>query len=199
MRDVPPGITALAASYRRAVADAASRKLFRPTTVDRRSVSIPTSSCSRAIIPLTGPRARGAAAAARRRPGRRSARAPDAGVSWQPGSPRSAGPGERPPCCGGVVSADSPRFGAVLKRFRLAAGLTHEALAEQARLSARAISDLERGVTRAPRRETLALLTSALALTEAERALLETAARGDPAAAEPPARPHNLPAQLTSF
>jgi transcriptional regulator with XRE-family HTH domain len=33
-------------------------------------------------------------------------------------------------------------FGDLLRRYRLAAGLTHEALAERAALSARAISDL---------------------------------------------------------
>src|SRR6188768_2546191 len=48
-------------------------------------------------------------------------------------------------------------FGDLLKRYRLAAGLTHEALAERATLSARAISDLERGVSRRPRRETIEL------------------------------------------
>src|SRR5689334_15924946 len=68
-------------------------------------------------------------------------------------------------------------FGAVLKRFRLAAGLTHEALAERAGLGARTISDLERGVSRAPRVDTLALLVAALGLTPEQRAELETAAR----------------------
>jgi hypothetical protein len=53
-------------------------------------------------------------------------------------------------------------FGATLKRFRLGAGLTQETLAERARLSARAVSDLERGVARAPRPGTLALLARAL-------------------------------------
>jgi transcriptional regulator with XRE-family HTH domain len=36
-------------------------------------------------------------------------------------------------------------FGDLLRRYRLAAGLTQEELAEQAHLSPRAISDLERG------------------------------------------------------
>jgi tetratricopeptide (TPR) repeat protein len=65
-----------------------------------------------------------------------------------------------------------------LRRFRLAAGLTQEELAEQARLSARAITDLERGVRRAPRRETVALLVAALNLGARDRAALEAAARG---------------------
>lgn len=37
-------------------------------------------------------------------------------------------------------------FGNLLRRARRSAGLTQEALAERAGLSARAISDLERGV-----------------------------------------------------
>ena len=71
-------------------------------------------------------------------------------------------------------------FGDLLKRYRLAAGLTHEALAERATLSARAISDLERGVSRRPRRETIDLLAQALQLTPAERSAFEGAARAPP-------------------
>jgi transcriptional regulator with XRE-family HTH domain len=39
-----------------------------------------------------------------------------------------------------------PAFGALLRRYREEAGLTQEALAERAGLSARGISDLERGI-----------------------------------------------------
>ena len=94
-----------------------------------------------------------------------------------------------------------PAFGVALKRFRLGAGLTQEGLAERARLSARAVSDLERGVARAPRPGTLALLARALRLGPADRTALAAAARppaGEPAPA--PARPpHTLPPALTSF
>jgi predicted ATPase len=94
-------------------------------------------------------------------------------------------------------------FGAVLKRFRVAAGLTHEALAERAGLGARTISDLERGVSRAPRADTLALLVEALGLTPEQRARLEAAVRPGPdaaaAAPAPPSPPSNLPVELTSF
>jgi len=38
-------------------------------------------------------------------------------------------------------------FGEQLRRLRTAAGLTQEQLAEKAKLSTRAVSDLERGVT----------------------------------------------------
>lgn len=70
-----------------------------------------------------------------------------------------------------------PTFGALLKRYRLAAGLTQEELAERARLSVRAISDLERGLHHAPQKETVALLADALAATPQERAALDAARR----------------------
>ena len=63
-------------------------------------------------------------------------------------------------------------FGRLLKRFRLAAGLSQEALAERAGLSERTISDLERGVKQGPRGSTLRLLVEALALGTGERAAL---------------------------
>jgi tetratricopeptide (TPR) repeat protein/transcriptional regulator with XRE-family HTH domain len=46
-------------------------------------------------------------------------------------------------------------FGERLRADRVAAGLTQEELAERAGLSSRAIGDLERGVTRRPRRDTV--------------------------------------------
>lgn len=49
-------------------------------------------------------------------------------------------------------------FGTLLRRYREALGLTQEALAQRAGLSARGISDLERGVNRAPQPVTLGLL-----------------------------------------
>src|SRR5438105_14114726 len=70
-----------------------------------------------------------------------------------------------------------PTFGDLLRRYRLAAGLTQEELAEKAQVSPRAISDLERGARSRPWRETVQLLADALELASAERSLLETAAR----------------------
>jgi predicted ATPase/transcriptional regulator with XRE-family HTH domain len=61
-------------------------------------------------------------------------------------------------------------FGDLLRAARLGAGLSQEALAEAAGLSARAVSDLERGVNRAPRRDTLEALAGALRLSSDERA-----------------------------
>lgn len=102
------------------------------------------------------------------------------------------------------VSSFIPSFGPLLRRYRSAAGLTQEELAARTGLSVRAISDLERGLRRTPRHETVTLLAEALSLPPRKRALLEAAARPmlDPTYAGerfPAAPPHNLPAQLTSL
>jgi transcriptional regulator with XRE-family HTH domain len=68
-------------------------------------------------------------------------------------------------------------FGALLRRHRLAAGLSQETLAERARMSVVAISALERGARQHPYRETVVLLAQALNLTPAAAAELEFAAR----------------------
>jgi transcriptional regulator with XRE-family HTH domain len=85
-----------------------------------------------------------------------------------------------------MATISSQSFGDLLRRHRLAAGLTQEELAALAGLSVRGLSDLERGTRRAPRRETVQLLSEALQLSEAERTRLEAAARrrGAPAAQE---------------
>ncbi len=51
-------------------------------------------------------------------------------------------------------------LGALLRRYRIGAGLSQEALGEQAGLTAQAISALERGLRRAPYRETVAMLVA---------------------------------------
>jgi tetratricopeptide (TPR) repeat protein/transcriptional regulator with XRE-family HTH domain len=76
-----------------------------------------------------------------------------------------------------VGGSELPSFGDLLRRWRAAAGLTQEELAERAGLSRRGIADLERGVRRAPRRDTVALLAEALALGPADRAVFQAAAR----------------------
>jgi predicted ATPase/DNA-binding XRE family transcriptional regulator len=76
-----------------------------------------------------------------------------------------------------MPSLRSPTLVGLLKDYRAAAGLTQSELAERARLSVRAISDLERGVRRAPHKDTLLLLAEALGLDEEKRALLLGAAR----------------------
>jgi predicted ATPase/DNA-binding XRE family transcriptional regulator len=107
----------------------------------------------------------------------------------------------------GRVSGSSD-FGMLLRRYRIAAGLSQEALAERARMSIQGISALERGYRRSPQRETLVLLVSALALRDEQRREFETAAtrvgvvrRGSSIAVGPwsgPAIP-TLPVALTSF
>ncbi len=73
--------------------------------------------------------------------------------------------------------AEDATFGDRLRRARVAAGLSQEQLAERAGVSARGISDLERGVRGAPRPDILALLLDALRLPPAERAAMLAAVR----------------------
>jgi transcriptional regulator with XRE-family HTH domain len=68
-------------------------------------------------------------------------------------------------------------FGALLRRLRMAAGLTQEELAARSGLSVQAISMLERGVRRAPRDSTVDVLGRALVLEPAQRQALAAAAR----------------------
>src|SRR5947209_8312205 len=78
------------------------------------------------------------------------------------------------------LAADLPvaaSFGELLRHFRRRAGLTQEELAERANVSARAISDLERGAKQGPHRTTVALLAGALLLSADERVLLDRSTR----------------------
>jgi tetratricopeptide (TPR) repeat protein/transcriptional regulator with XRE-family HTH domain len=77
-----------------------------------------------------------------------------------------------------VPESSAGTFGGLLKRLRVAAGLTQEQLAKAAGLSPRSISDLERGINLTARRETVRLLAEVLNLTGAERAGFQVAARG---------------------
>lgn len=120
-----------------------------------------------------------------------------------------------------MVAPQQASFGALLRRFRLAAGLSQEGLAARAGLSPRGISDLERNVRQAPRPETVELLVAALGLADRDRASLIASirrARGgavapdegtpQPVATEVGLAPvpdlstshlHNLPAPLTAL
>src|SRR5690349_3251140 len=114
----------------------------------------------------------------------------------------------------------SENLGDLLRRYRQEAALTQEELAERANLSARAISELERGARHYPYRTTIQLLASALALSQEQLTRLEQAARrpstgrlgkpgGDTSASvtgiaesseeDRVEHRHNVPAQLTSF
>jgi predicted ATPase/transcriptional regulator with XRE-family HTH domain len=108
-----------------------------------------------------------------------------------------------------MATARTRSFGELLRRHRLAAGLTLDELAERAGLSANGIGALERGERRAPHRETVSRLAEALQLPPGERAMLEAAAHQHdaplPASLPPRAsqvrehaalaarRPHQLP------
>ncbi|MEU4421460.1 helix-turn-helix domain-containing protein [Actinoplanes sp. NPDC024001] len=70
-----------------------------------------------------------------------------------------------------------PGFGVRLRALRRDAGLTMEQLAEASGVSVRAISDMERGRSRAPQPRTLAALATALGLAEDEHQRLAAAAR----------------------
>lgn len=88
-----------------------------------------------------------------------------------------------------MTQADPPPFAAVLQHYRQQAGLTQEELAERAQLSARGISDLERGVRQQPRPHTVRLLAAALHLSPDDRAVFERAAHpGSSLAASAPPR-----------
>jgi tetratricopeptide (TPR) repeat protein/transcriptional regulator with XRE-family HTH domain len=93
-------------------------------------------------------------------------------------------------------------FSGLLRRRRIAAGLTQEQLAERAGLSVRAIRDLERGATTRPYRNSVSKLADALGLADAERAEFTRVRR--PAreqAGQPPDRPvpRHLPAATAGF
>jgi predicted ATPase/DNA-binding XRE family transcriptional regulator len=94
-------------------------------------------------------------------------------------------------------------FGDLLRRHRVAAGLSQEALAERAGLSRRGLSDLERGARRAPYGGTVLHLADALALSQDERKRLMQAslrrAKGASTSTEVEASPLGLPRSLSSF
>jgi transcriptional regulator with XRE-family HTH domain len=75
-------------------------------------------------------------------------------------------------------------FGGLLRRLRDEAGLTQDELAEAARVSQRAVSDLERGINRTARKDTAVLLAGALGLNGHARELFVAAARGRAPAGE---------------
>jgi predicted ATPase/transcriptional regulator with XRE-family HTH domain len=117
-----------------------------------------------------------------------------------------------------MEAASRLHFGALLRQFRLDAGMTQQQLAERSKLSVEAIGALERGARTRPYKETVALLARALELTPEREALMESASD----VARPPRRQgrmdavpqallrivrpdtqttrgHNLPRQVTSF
>lgn len=94
-------------------------------------------------------------------------------------------------------------FAALLRAFRLSAGIGQEALAERARLSPQAVSALERGVRLRPYPATVASLADALGLSAHDRTRLERSASLDRAprgfVGKAQFANHNLPAERTSL
>jgi predicted ATPase/DNA-binding XRE family transcriptional regulator len=100
-------------------------------------------------------------------------------------------------------------FGDLLRTYRHRASLSQEELAERAQISAAAVGALERGVRRAPYRSTVALLATALHLSEDDAAALESARRHARAASGTRddgerldalrTLPNNLPVPISSF
>src|SRR5712691_9332030 len=86
------------------------------------------------------------------------------------------------------MTSEQTQFGTLLRRYRTAGGLTQEALAARAQLSARTIADLERGINRIPRHDTLALLLEALSVTAQQRALILATVRPEMTDPAPRAR-----------
>jgi predicted ATPase/DNA-binding CsgD family transcriptional regulator/DNA-binding XRE family transcriptional regulator len=117
------------------------------------------------------------------------------------------------------VASGVARFGDVLRRYRLAVGLTQLELAQRAGVSLRGVNALELGHRQAPRTRTITLLADALSLDPEDRIAFEAAGRQQRLPSErtlvmlpPPgtpasgvvhaiesldARPHYLPLQPT--
>ena len=101
-------------------------------------------------------------------------------------------------------SQASDSFGGLLRQHRLALGLTQDALAERAGLSAHGVQKLERGATQ-PYRDTAERLSRALQLTEQDATRFKAAVRpirrhertALPANHNVPR--HNLPVPTTTF
>jgi|HubBroStandDraft_6_1064221.scaffolds.fasta_scaffold477330_1 DNA-binding XRE family transcriptional regulator len=67
------------------------------------------------------------------------------------------------------------RFAITLRRFRIAADVSQQELAERANLSTNTVSALERGARTKPYRVTVEALAKALGLSDGDRTTLETA------------------------
>jgi transcriptional regulator with XRE-family HTH domain len=76
-----------------------------------------------------------------------------------------------------VVGTAGVTFAALVQRWRHAANLTQEGLAERSGLSPRSIQNLERGRVSRPRRDSVRLLADALGLAGRGRLEFEQAAR----------------------
>jgi len=91
------------------------------------------------------------------------------------------------------MSSATTSFAGLLRRLRTSAALSQEELAKRSGLSLRGISDLERGVRRAPHLTTIRVLANGLGLGPAERQALLAAARPGTAPEPADAAPGDYP------
>jgi len=106
-------------------------------------------------------------------------------------------------------SPASDSFGTLLRRYRLALGLSQEELAARSGLSVRAIANMERGRTTRPRRHSVRSLAQALGLPEPQRLQLDQASHAlgselaadlaQPQLVRHQRVPHQLPAAVADF
>ncbi|MGH3400339.1 MAG: helix-turn-helix transcriptional regulator, partial [Streptosporangiaceae bacterium] len=80
-------------------------------------------------------------------------------------------------------------FGELLRRFRVAASLTQEALAGRCRISPATVAAIEQGRRKAPRLSTVRLIAEALELSTADLELLARAADDGGTSVRPGADP----------
>lgn len=90
-------------------------------------------------------------------------------------------------------------FAALVRRYRRARGWTQDELAEHAGISSRTVSDIERGISRFPHRDTVALLARAFALSERDTELFLAAASEGPEDGHGGSSSSDLPTPSTSL
>ena len=91
------------------------------------------------------------------------------------------------------------QLGDSLKKLRLAAGMTQEELAERAGISARTVSDVERGLRTAVHRDTGRRLATALGIEDEDLRAFDVLARGRQASPVPARPAGRLPQVPTPF
>ena len=92
-----------------------------------------------------------------------------------------------------------PRFGDQLRRYRLAAALSQEVLAQRADLSPRGISDLEGGLRRRPQRKTVRRLITRSTSMPARQRSSKRRSIGTAARAVRPGEAPAGPLQATAY
>ena len=99
----------------------------------------------------------------------------------------------------GIAVGLEDQLGAALKKHRLAAGMTQEELAERAGISARTVSDVERGLRTAVHRDTGHRLANALGLADEDLRAFDSLAAARQASPLPVPPAGRLPQVPTPF